>query len=169
MSVKQPKEFIIDADVLIDYHESDIDVLKLFSTQISQIHIGRDTLQKVSGVSNSEARRLKILVETPTLKLATKASQSRGKLSYDDHVTLLLAYQNNWICITNDNALRSECIKEGVELLWGLEPIKLLVKHRIISLNKSLKIAKTIQISNPDFITDSILSRFEQQIREIVK
>ena len=169
MPVKNPKEFIIDADVLIDYRESDIEVLTLFSIQVGRLHIGRATFQKVRNLSEAEARRLRLVVETPDRKLVDKALRARGKLSYDDHETLLLAAQNNWICITNDNALRAECDKEGVELLWGLELMKFLVRINSLSLNKVLKVVKMIQISNPDYITDSILRRFEKQLREIVK
>jgi len=169
VSVKQPKEFIIDADVLIDYRESDIRILTLFSSQVGRLHVGRATLQKVRHVTETEAKRLKLVVETPDLKLAVAASQARSQLSYDDHETLLLAAQNDWKCITNDNALRAECDKEGVDLLWGLEPMKFLVRSNSLPLNKALKVAKMIQISNPDYITDSILRRFEEQLREIVK
>lgn len=169
MSDERPEEFIIDADVLIDYRDSDISVLTLFSMQVGQLHVGRATLQKVRYVSEAQAKRNKLAVETPDLELAVKASQARGKLSYDDHETLLLAVQNNWICISNDIALRTECGKEGIELLWGLEPMKYLVKDSELPLNKALSIATMIQKGNPGYITDSILNRFEKQIRELVK
>lgn len=166
--VEKLEGFIIDADVLIDYRDSDINVLGLFSKKVGPLYIGRATFQKIKRVSEAEARRQSMVVITPGLGLAVAASQGRGKLSYDDHETLLLAAQNNWNCISNDNALRTECSQEAVNVLWGLEPMKYLVKVNSLSLNKALSVAKLIQKSNPDYITDDILKRFDEQLREIL-
>jgi rRNA-processing protein FCF1 len=165
---KPLREFIIDADVFIDYRDSDIGILSQFSAQLGQLHVGRSTLENVKRVTEAEARRLKIVIETPDLELAIAASQARGKLSYDDHETLLLAVRNSWGCITNDNALRTECRKEGIDLLWGLEPTKLLVRDGLLSLDKALKVARLIHECNPDHITKSILNRFESQLGESI-
>lgn len=169
MAIRQSKEFIIDADVLIDYWESDINLLRQFSEKIAQIYIGRSTFDKVFQIDESKAKAIKLELFTPDMELVDRAMQNIGKLSYDDHETLLIALQNDWTCITNDNALRSECKKEGVGLLWGLEPMKLLVKNNSLSVVKAIKTAKAVQLSNPDYITDAILSRFKEQIREIKK
>lgn len=169
MSVKHSKEFIIDADVLIDYRDSDVEVLRMFSTQIGLLHIGRATLQKVDRLSEAAARRLKLEIETPDLDLAQRASLARGRLSYDDRETLLLAAQHDWICITNDNALRADCKDEDIGLLRGLEPMKLLVENNSLSVRMALRIAKEIKTTNPGFITDDILYRFEEQLRAMAK
>lgn len=169
MTASPPKEFIIDADVLIDYRDSDCTVISLFSSQVGRLHIGRATFQKVKNFSEATANQLGLDIETPDEKLADKAQKRRGKLSYDDHEILLLAAQNSWVCITNDNALGAQCSTEEVERIRGLEPMKLLVKTGDLSLTKALKIAKMIQRNNPGFITEAILHQFEEQLRELVK
>lgn len=72
-------------------------------------------------------------------------------------------------CVTNDKNLRKLCRQEKVQMLWGLEVLAELHKHRGISQKRALKAAHEIRASNPKHITEEILSRFERIIEEQVR
>jgi len=156
--------YIIDADALIDYRDSDLRVLSLFSTQIQPIHIGYSAFRKVEAISEIDAKRLHLLIEIPDLITMLTAAQKKSPSSYDDRETLMLAKQHNWSCITNDKALRMEFTKEGLKTLWGLEPMKILVNKKLIPAARAIKTARLIQQNNPAFITREILTKFEKEI-----
>lgn len=167
MHKKQVRPFIIDANVLIDYCKSDLLMLKLLATHISSVYISRSTFEKVNNMNENEAKRHQIVVQTPDLDILILSSQTRGPLAYDDRETLLLAKKYGWICITNDKPLRKECKKENVSVIWGLEPLKLLVLNHLIDPDKAISVANKIQKENPRYITVEIVERFINQIRGI--
>jgi len=164
---KQVRPFIIDANVLIDYCKSDLGILELLSTKISPIYISRSTLENVNELMESEVAKHHLIVKTPDLQTLILATQVRGQLAVDDRETLLLAKKYGWICITNDKPLRKECEKESVSVLWGLEPLKILVENSLIKPEKAITVAKNIRKVNPRYITAEIVKRFEEQIIEI--
>lgn len=159
--------FIVDANVLIDYCESDLRMLSLLSDNVGRVHIARSTFEKVEQLAEAVAAKHRLVIVTPDLDTAFRASQERGALANDDRETLWLAKLNDWICITNDTALRRECRKEEVSCLWGLEPMKTLVGLHLISRSEAIVVARKIQVSNPGYITEGIVSMFVEQIGAI--
>ena len=142
-------------------------MLKLLATHISPVYISRSTFQNVNDLSENEARKNHIIIQTPALEILMLSAQTRGRLAYDDRETLLLAKKYGWVCITNDKPLRKECKKEKVSVLWGLEPLKLLVINHLIVPDKAISVAKNIQEENPRYITVEIVEKFKTQIRII--
>lgn len=161
------QHFIIDADALIDYCKSNLGMISILSQNVQPVHIGCATFNKVSCLSLKEAEKHNLLIETPDIQTALNAAKKRGPLAYDDRETLLLAKKHRWTCITNDKALRRECEIEGVTCLWGLEPMRMLVEHRLIISSKAIGVARRIQSANPSFITEDIVRKFEEQIKEL--
>lgn len=169
MQAKRGQQFTVDASVLIDYCNSDLSVLETLSRRIGPVHIARPAVDEVHQLTLAEARHRGFTIVLPELEIALEAASRRGGLSFSDHVTLLLARQNSWCCITSEKELRRECKKEGVSVLWGLEPMKILVANGAITPAKALKTAKLIQVSNPAFITPEIITKFEKQIGQILR
>lgn len=99
------KSFIVDANVLIDYCDSDLHVLSQFSRHIGAVHVARSTFEKVRQLTESAATKYDLIIATPDLETVIQASAARSALAYDDRETLLLAQKHGWICITNDVAL----------------------------------------------------------------
>jgi rRNA-processing protein FCF1 len=159
--------FIVDANVLIDYCDSDLNMLSLVSQKVSAIHVSRSTLNKIGQLSEAQADKYNLVIQTPDLKTALEASKERGRLAKDDRETLLLAKEHGWTCITNDKALRRECEKDGVKVLWGLEPMKILIKQKLITSAKAIKIARLIRLNNSAYITQEILAKFEAEVKDI--
>ncbi|MBD3219386.1 MAG: hypothetical protein GF310_14025 [candidate division Zixibacteria bacterium] len=159
--------YIIDANVLIDFCDSDLNILRLFSTEIGSVHIGRSTFDKVDQLSESKANKHDLTIIAPSLSIALEAGKKRGALAYDDHETLLLAKEQGLTVITNDKALRRECKKEGVQILWGLEPLKLLTEKAVISVKEACRIATIIHKNNSFYISCEILARFVKQVKNL--
>lgn len=167
MSQESKTAFIIDANALIDYCDSDLQMLSLLSQKTGTVYIARSTFDKVEQLSITAAKKKHLIIKTPDVETIIAASAERGSLAYDDRETLMLAKDYEWICITNDKPLRRECEKEGVAVLWGLEPMKMLVRHGDILASKAISVAKAIQSANPRYITDDIVERFEKQVKKI--
>ena len=60
--------------------------------------------------------------------MLAEAAQSRRGLSYQDHQCLILAPTHGWLCVTNDRRLRKVGAEDGVDVLWGLETLAMLVE-----------------------------------------
>lgn len=166
MSRESKTAYIIDANALIDYCDSDLQMISLFSQKLGSVYIARSTFDKVEQLNATIAKRNHLLIQMPDLDTIAAAAAERSSLAPDDKETLLLAKRNKWICITNDKPLRRECEAEGVTCLWGLESMKMLVQEGEISPSKAISVAKTIQIANPGFISDDIVGRFEKQVKK---
>lgn len=55
----------------------------------------------------------------------------KNPYSVQDFVCMRIADERGWGCATNDKALRRECGKRGVSVLWGLEMMLYLVKMEL--------------------------------------
>ena len=100
---------IADANVLIDYVNSDVSVLALLAQHAGPLYVATPVLEKVEGLDRSECERLGMVVIEPTLDQLLEAGQARGRLAFDDRVCLILARDRAWSCVTNDKALRRAC------------------------------------------------------------
>ena len=99
---------ICDANILIDYSKSDISIISKIAEYYEQVCVPDIILQEVGVISEQEAGALGItIVETP-LELEEIPS-----LSYQDRTCLYYVKKNKWTCLTNDKALRRNCIAAG--------------------------------------------------------
>lgn len=161
------KKFIVDANVVIDFYNSDISILKLLSEFISPVQISKPTLAKLALFTESLAKSNKIKVVTPPDEIIIESADKKGPLAFDDHVAILLAHTNNWDLITNDKALRKVAKNTGVKTVWGLETMKLLVLNNLISKKRAINTAYKIHHTNPFFITPEILHKFIKLIKSL--
>lgn len=155
---------ILDANVLIDYCAVDRTVLTLISRHVGQVFVPGTILEEVKGLDQSECDRLGLRVFEPGLDLLAAAGRRRPGLSYYDHLCLLVAKQGGWICVTNDGKLRRECRAESVPVLWGLEPMVMLVGTGHLSASEAIRVAAAIHVENPLYITTDVLKRFRRKI-----
>lgn len=160
-------KYIIDANVLIDYCNTDLGVLEVFSLEIGPIYIAADVLYEVNQLSRSAAKKHRFLIIEPDLDLMIEAAERRPGLSFEDNLTLLLAKKNRLCCITAEKPLRRYCQDENIPVIWGLEPMKFLVEGGHLSAIDALAVAKAIHETNPLFITIEILSNFTDQIHKL--
>lgn len=158
------RSLILDANVLIDFCQSDCRVLALITSHIGQIYVAIPVLREVSALNKKKCAALKIALVEPELEHVLLAGEKRGSLSFEDQLCLLLAKENGWICITNEKPLRRECAKEKVTVIWGLELLAILVEQKGISKSRAASIATMIHNENPLFINKSVLRQFFYRI-----
>lgn len=153
------QEMVIDANTLIDYVKTDSTILKMISTYIGQVHIPSPVLDEVHPLTESDCIGLGIKVIEPSLEQVIEASGKRGKLSFQDHLCLILAHANEWVCVTNDVALRNECVSEGVQIYWGIEIICMLVECAALPAADAKEIILSIHQINPRYINRGVVDR----------
>jgi rRNA-processing protein FCF1 len=152
-----------DANVVIDYVESDVRILLLMAAHIAPIHIPSPVLDEVAQLPQQKAEGLGLHVVEPTLAQATEAAAGTGQISFQDRLCLVTARDNGWHCVTNDRALRRACAGAGVEVMWGIEAMRPLVAVGRLSPSRALAVAERIARMNP-YITEAIIRRFRSQI-----
>ena len=160
----RPPAFVIDANVLIDYTDSDFSILVLFSEHIGTIHVITDVLEKVEKLNEAECRRLGLAITEPTLEQYLEAGQKTPGLAFDDKLCLILARDCHWALISNDKALRSACNGASIPLLWGLEIMLPLIEKNLLSPSLAQKTAARIHVLNPGFVNQQIVDRFNKRI-----
>ncbi len=164
-STKPPTFLILDANVLIDFCKSDRSMLTLIARHIGTVCVAQPVLDEVEALGHGDLLALGLGLVMPETEMLIAAAAQPGSLSFEDRICLLLAKERGWTCVTNDGRLRRECESESVSVLWGLEPLIMLVKRKVIDAKLALTTALAIRRSNPRFITDAIIQRFKNRIR----
>lgn len=148
------KAAICDANVLIDFVKADEDVLAMLAGYWESVFVPDVVLSEVRQLSADRAGNLGLtLIETP-LGLPEVPG-----LSYQDRACLHLALKEGWVCIANDRLLRNECRRRGVETVWGLEMLLLLVGSGGLAESRAKRVATRIHADNPQ-ITQKVLDDF---------
>ena len=158
---------VIDANVLIDYSNSDLSVLALAANNIGPIYVPGVVLDEVDQLNEDDCERLGLIVLEEPVEILLAAGEKRGALSFEDHVCLLLAKENGWICISNDKPLHRACGEEEVTVKWGLRLMIELVENGLLEKDTALEVAQVIQVSNPKHITPEIIENFKIIITDI--
>lgn len=148
----------------IDFYEADSTILTLACAEIGQMYIHSRTLLEVRSMTRDGCVALGLTLVEPTVHQALAAAQTRGSLSFSDHLCLVIARDNGWTCVTNDGRLRRECTAEGVGVLWGLEVLAVLVETKALPTARAESIAQAIHELNPLHINQRVLRRFLNRI-----
>lgn len=160
-----PRGFVVDANVLIDYADSDASLLALVGTHLGPLRVLLPVLAEVDQLSPADCERLGIALIEPDLAMLSAAAAPQSRISLPDRLCLLEAQANGLACVTNDRALRSVCLEAGVPVLWGLELLTELVARRVLGAGEALATARAMQKSNPRHITDALLARLDARLR----
>ncbi len=164
---KGRKPMIMDACVLIDFIRTDRTILELIVKYLGPVHVITSIVEEVCDIDDeSELMELGLVIMEPEIEDAYVAADFSGPLSFPDRLCLLTAKRHGFRCITNDRSLRKLCRQEGVPLVWGLEILVELHKAGGIPGKDAELIAQAIHDSNPKHITNEIISRFKDIIRQ---
>ena len=154
---------ISDANVLIDYLETDREILSLLSRYLAPLYVPDIVAEEVSQLKKIDPTSIGItLVETPYSVLAESKDRS-SSISLQDFVCLRIAEERGWVCATNDKALRRECGRRAVSVLWGLEMMLYLVQEGVLKPEKAKDTAWAIHQCNKT-ITKKVVDTFIDQI-----
>ena len=157
--------FVVDANVLIDFESADLAILGVFAKKVGPVFVPNAVIENVSAVSLGDCDRIGLRLIQPNLDQLIEAGENRGRLAFDDWLCLILARDHAYQCISNDKALRAECINCGVSVMWGLEPMLILAAQGELSCDEAESVAWKIHESNPVFVTESIISAFMNKLR----
>ena len=155
---------ILDANVVIDYCHADENILALSARHLGNVFIPRPILNnEVKELDQKDCERIGLIISDPELDEIIAAGSKRGRLSFYDRLLLIMAKNRNWIGVTNEKCLRSVLIREGVQALWGLELMRLLVERKALSSKGAVRVATAISRENK-YITADIVRRFAKSV-----
>jgi len=160
---------ITDANILIDYTDSNIKILRYLSDMLDgKLYVPAPVLEEVSQLSKEVAEGLGLIVFDPDIEIMTHAALYHGGLSFQDNLCILSAKQNGWICATNDKKLRKECSSNKVKTIWGLQIMLFLIEDSCLDKNTAIETAHKISENNRE-ITSKLLKDFEAKVKKIGK
>ncbi len=110
----KPTGLIADANVLIDYAQSERSVLALISCHVASIYVPSPVFEEVNKLSEKEVARLGINVVEPTLDQVLEAEAGDGPTSFEDRLCFVVARDGGWHLLTNDKALRKICQESSI-------------------------------------------------------
>jgi rRNA-processing protein FCF1 len=153
---------IIDANILIDYVLADEDIIRELSNYWKEVLVPDCVINEVDGLTLDRAAELGlVIVETPFSEL-----KEDPVLSYQDLSCFYYTKKHSAVCLTNDKALRRACKSNGLDTIWGLEMLLLLVSNSQIKKARAKGIAEKIHKNNPE-ITGNILKDFLINLQNI--
>ena len=115
-----PTVLLADADVLIDYRDSELAILALVAQHVGRVAVMPSVLDEVQDVSVKDCDELGIeIVEVETERML-QAVAIESPVSFNDRLCLVTCREEGWTCVTNDGALRRLCERQGVETRFGL-------------------------------------------------
>jgi predicted nucleic acid-binding protein len=158
---------LADADVLIDYRESELGILELVVEHVGRVAVLAPVLGEVRGVTAAQCARLGIEVVEVETERMLQAADVDSSVSFNDRLCLVVCREETWTCVTNDGALRRLCERHGVETRFGLGLMVDLVAAGALTRRRAVAIARQIQASNPLHINERVLARFLAALEEL--
>ena len=157
---------LADADVLIDYRDSDLTILKLVSEHIGPVRVLREVLNEAPGISDRQCTRLGIEIVQLETELLLEAGGLSRSLSVTDRHCVIACERNRWTLVTNDGVMRRVCRERTIRLRWGLTLMIDLVFAGVLTEARAIEVAAMIQGANPTHITPNLINRFHARLRE---
>ena len=162
----RPAVLLSDANVLIDYRDSDLAILALVVQHLAPVHVLRDVVDEVNDLSLAQCGELGLRVIEVGPETLLQLAELPRRLSHYDRLSLHVCRENDWICLTNDRLLRRICGEHDVRTRWGLEIMLDLVSAGALSASRALGAAERIHASNPHHISRGILERFSSRLHD---
>ncbi len=161
----RPAVLLSDANVLIDYRDSDLAILALVVQHLAPVHVLRDVVDEVDDLSLPRCRELGLKVIEVGPEALLQLEELPRRLSRYDRLSLHVCRENDWICVTNDRLLRRICGEHSVRTRWGLQLMLDLVSAGGLSAPRALTAAERIHANNPHHISREILQRFSSRLQ----
>lgn len=163
--VDRPTVLLSDANVLIDYRDSDITILSMVVTHIGPIHVVREVVDEVDDLSLARCRALGLTVIDVEPSTLLELAALPRRLSRRDRLSFCVSRENDWVCVTNDRPLRRVCEEHGVRVRWGLELMLALHAAEALTAGRARAVARRIHENNPHHVSEAILERFAARLQ----
>lgn len=161
-----PTVLLADADVLIDYCESDLEVLKDVGRRIGRLAVLSEVLDEGRNLTGRKCASLGIEVIDVEMPMLNAAAEMETGISFNDRLCFLLCLERGWTCVTNDRALRRLCRHRDVKVRYGLGLMVDLVKLGTIDRLRANTIAGRMHKANPAHINERVLERFARALAD---
>ncbi len=159
--------YVLDANVLIDYQNGDLEVLSLVASELGAVLVSSQVvIDEVEGLTIEYCESLGIVCIDPSMEHLALAQASDDALSFHDLLCFALARDKQAICVTNDRRLRNHCADHGLKLRWGLQLMLELVNADALAGGQALTTATEICDANSTLGQD-ILERFAKEIEDL--
>ena len=163
-----PTVLLADADVLIDYRESELAILGFVGQHVGRVAVLPSVLAEVEAVTATECAALGIEVVEVETERMLRAVEIESRVSFNDRLCFVTCLEERWTCVTNDGALRRLCERYGVESRFGLALMVDLVAAGVLPRARAEVVARQIQAANPLHINQHVLSRFVSALDALV-
>ena len=158
---------LADADVLIDYRDSELAILGLMR-HVARVAVLPSVLNEVQDVTVRDCAELNIEIVEVEMERVLHAVAIESQVSFNDRLCLVTCREDGWTCVTNDGALRRLCERHGVETRLGLTLMVDLVGAGVLTRERAEAAARLIHSSNPFHINERVLSRFVSALDALV-
>ena len=158
---------LADADVLIDYRDSDQEVLKLIRQHVGAVAGLSPVLDELRGLTRADCMRLSICVVGVATGRLLRAGVVDSGVSFNDRLCFVTCHEESWTCVTNDRALRRLCRRHGVQTRFGLRLVVDLVASDAITTQRAMSIVCKMHESNPLHINARVLARFKDALDRV--
>jgi predicted nucleic acid-binding protein len=161
---RKGEEFLLDANVLIDFQHADLGALELFAKRVAPLRVLQPTVDEVVGVSARTLKRMGLKVVPMTTEEILAIADRRRKLSLQDALCVQACATGGYTCISNDRVVRSECSARGIACVWGLHVLLFVVRAGGMKRARAHRIAQAMARANPAHLGAEIMERFRKRL-----
>lgn len=159
-----PAMLIADADVLVNYHESEFGVLELIKRHIGNVAVLEPVFHETGDVTPGQCEQVGVdIVPTETAWLM-QAAETSTHVSFNGYLCLLACMDKNWTCVTNDGPLRRLCIRRGVATQYSIGPVEDMVAAGALGPRRAIAIAQRMQGLHPFHANERAIARFMAEL-----
>jgi hypothetical protein len=144
---------VADANVLVDFVLTDRSVLTIASLTVGPVIVTSPVLDEIAALDTSTCERLGLRVAEPTVDQLLAAAAQQGRLSFTDRLSMIVARDGGWRCITNDPRLRASCEAATVSVLSGTTLLNELVGAGRLAGQRASALAAEMHEINPLHVT----------------
>ncbi len=155
---------LADANVVIDYANSDIEILTLVGARIGPLAVAASVFNEVRQVTREDCDRLGISVITTTDEQGARALVMESACSFHDRLAFIICQDEGRVCVTNDRGLQELCEANGVPTRFGLGLMIDLVRCGALDPDRALAVSQQIGVTNPLFINEKVLGQFAEAL-----
>ena len=165
MDIKE-RNFLFNANVLIDFQKSDFSVLAKIRQQIGNLYLLEDVRAEVPGLTGNDCDLVGLRNISPPSRIKKMTKEPYHGLSREDRLILNTAIDFGFEIATNDTKLRRESERSGVKLIWGLQLLLEFVEKSEFSIDSAKIIGERIVARNL-YMTEKILVEFVEKLENI--
>ena len=158
---------LADANVLIDYRNTDLAILALVNDRVGPLAVVESVFQEVRRVSATDLEQLGIEIIETSEAQKDRAAAIDFAVSFNDRLAFVVCLDEGRICVTNDKDLQRLCEARGVQTRFGLRLLLDLVAVGAIDHTRAASVARKIQATNSRFINERVVERFLEELAEL--